>query len=256
MTLDFNHGANLPVTDIRAADISDRVNAHVDAAFYAKRAAEPTREYIGASAIGNECLRAVQFGYMQVAPDPGRITGKTLRIWETGHVFEDAIASWLKLAGFDLEVVDPETKKQFGFNVLDDEGQGHFDGIVRSGPLPLAYPFLWECKALNLKGWTDVKKHGVAVAKPLYMGQVAIGQAYLELHENPAIFTALNKNTSELYHELVPFDQRLAQDMSDRMVRVVEATQSKLLLPRAFSSPDFFKCKFCDFNRTCWDRCK
>lgn len=257
INLDFNHGATLPVTDPRAQNFSDRVNSHIDAAFFAKRKAEPPREYVGASAVGAECLRSVQLGYMGVAPDAGRMTGAKLRIFEIGHVFEAAVASWIRMAGFDLEVVDPVTQKQFGFNVLDDEGQGHFDGIIRGGPLPLAYPFLWECKALNAKGWQSVKKSGLHVAKPAYAGQVAIGQAYLKLHENPAMWTALNKDTEELHHEQVPFDQPLAQEMSDRMARVVRDTKQQKIIPRPFSSAEHHHCKhLCDFPGTCWKMSK
>jgi hypothetical protein len=97
-SMDFNHGAALPATDVRAVDISDRINAHIDAAFHAKRAAEPERNYVGASAIGNDCLRAVQLQRLKIPAD--RPTeGKMLRIWETGHVFEAALADWLKMAG-------------------------------------------------------------------------------------------------------------------------------------------------------------
>ena len=55
---------------------------------------------------------------------------------------------------------------------------------------------------------------------------MAIYQAYLELHEHPAIFTALNADTMEVYTELVPFDAALAQRMSDRAVKVITATEA------------------------------
>ena len=44
------------------------------------------------------------------------------------------------------------------------------------------------------------------LSKPIYAAQVAIYQAYLELHDYPAIFTAINVDTMEIYTELVPFD--------------------------------------------------
>src|ERR1700761_1058400 len=178
-SFDFNHGAQLPVDDIRAADISDRINAHIDAAFFRNRAAEGVRNYIGASAIGNECLRAVQLQRLHIPPDK-EPEGKMLRIWETGHVFEAAIAEWIRMAGFDLEVVDTNGK-QFTWRVLDDEAGGSVDGIVRSGPLPLAYPILWECKALKASSWQETKKKGLYISKPYYAKQFAINQAYLEL---------------------------------------------------------------------------
>lgn len=253
-SLDFNHGAQLPAADMRAADISDRINAHVDAAFFAKRAAEPAREYIGASAIGNDCLRAVQLQRLKIAPDAPP-AGKMLRIWETGHVFEAAIAAWLNMAGFKLDTLDA-SQKQFTWRVMDDEAGGSVDGILRAGPLPIAMPCLWECKALKASSWQDLKKRGLYISKPYYAKQFAINQAYLELHENPGIFTALNKDTSELYHELVSFDQPLAQRSSDDMVTVVDAIEQQVLLPRAFSGPDNFKCRMCDFTKTCWEKLK
>ena len=73
-------------------------------------------------------------------------------------------------------------------------------------PEGFAYPALWENKCLGNKSWRDLEKTGLAVAKPVYAAQVAIYQTYLELHEHPAIFTALNADTMEIYTELVPFD--------------------------------------------------
>jgi hypothetical protein len=250
-TRNFNHGGARPA---EAGDISDRINAHIDAAFFESRGREAARDYVGASAIGNDCLRAVQLGYMKVPVDDGRITGRLLRIFATGHVFEAALGEWLKQAGFALDILDPATQRQFGFSMLDGEGQGHVDGILRGGPVAMAYPALWECKTLNDKSWQEIKKKGLHVAKPLYAGQIAINQAYLQLHEHPALFTALNKNTSELYHALIPFDAALAQAMSDRMLRIVEATAQQILLPRAYSTPDFYKCRFCDHANTCWNK--
>jgi hypothetical protein len=127
--------------------------------------------------------------------------------------------------------------------VLDEEGGGSIDGKITSGPLPMEYPFQWECKALKASSWQDTKEAGLYISKPYYAKQFAINQAYLEL-TNPGIFTALNKDTSELYHELVYFDQPLAQTASDNMVRVIEAIEEQVLLPRAFAS----RTPMCDFN--------
>ena len=82
--------------------------------------------------------------------------------------------------------------------------------------------------------------------------QVAIYQAYLELHEHPAIFTALNADTMEIYTELVPFDAALAQRMSDRAVKVITATEAGELLPRAFNDPTHFECRMCAWQDRCW----
>ena len=100
-------------------------------------------------------------------------------------------------------------------------------------------------------------KNGVANAKPVYAAQIALYQAYMDasvpgLATNPALFTAINKDTAELHHELVPFDAELAQRMSDRAVRILQATDAGDLLPRIARERDFFECRTCAFAQRCW----
>jgi hypothetical protein len=97
-----------------------------------------------------------------------------------------------------------------------------------------------------------VEKHKLAVSKPVYAAQIALYQSYLELHEQPALFTAVNADTMEIYAELIPFDARLAQRMSDRAARVITATESGELLPRSFTDSTHFECKFCAWAERCW----
>ena len=56
----------------------------------------------------------------------------------------------------------------------------------------------------------------------------------------------------EIYTELVPFDAALAQKMSDRAVRVIQATEAGELLPRSFAQADHFECRFCSYAERCW----
>jgi len=50
----------------------------------------------------------------------------------------------------------------------------------------------------------------------------------------------------------VPFDAALAQRMSDRAVKVIQATEAGELLPRVASEPSFYECKYCAWARRCW----
>lgn len=116
---------------------------------------------------------------------------------------------------------------------------------------------LWECKSLKAASWKDTVKRGVAVSKPVYAAQITTYQAYMEsqipgLSANPALFTAINKDTAELHHELVPFDAPLAQRMSDRAVKVITATEAGELLPRVTNDPAWYECKFCAWQERCW----
>ena len=74
----------------------------------------------------------------------------------------------------------------------------------------------------------------------------------MELTDNPCLFTVINKNTSEIFYELVPFNQDLAQYASDRAVDILKATKQNEMLPRIAQNRDVFDCKWCQFADTCW----
>jgi hypothetical protein len=148
-------------------------------------------------------------------------------------------------AGFDLK------SGQEGFRTCEGFIAGHVDGIIHSGPDCISYPCLWECKTLGSKGWNKVNKEKVKKAYPVYYGQMQIYMAYMELDENPALFTALNADTMELYHEAVPFDQQAAQSLSDKGVRVIEACLAGEKLPRLSDDPTWFQCKMCPYQERC-----
>ncbi len=238
------------------------VNAAIDTALVAGNAATPPRSYLGGSRLGHPCERALQFEFTATPKDEGAgFDGRLLRIFGIGHALEDVAVGWLRGAGFDLYTRKGNRPdgEQFGFAVAGGRIRGHVDGIFAGGPtIPgMAFPALWECKTMNAKAWRETSNKGVAIAKPIYAAQVAVYQAYMDaavpgVADNPALFTAINKDTAELHHELVPFDADLAQRMSDRAVRVLRATDAGELLPRLATAPDFHECRFCPWAERCW----
>jgi hypothetical protein len=247
--LDSNHRAST----------AEQINALVDAALIAERDATPPRTYLGASRLGHACERALQFEFAGAPKDEGAdFGGQTLRIFAIGHQLEDLAIRWLRAAGIDL-VTQKRDGGQFGFSVAGGRIRGHVDGIIADAPagVGIRVPALWECKTMNAKNWRACVKDGVTVSKPVYAAQIAIYQAYMEpsvpeISAAPALFTAINKDTAELYHELVPFDADLAQRMSDRAVRILPATDAGELLPRIAAKRDFFECRFCAHAERCW----
>ena len=249
MMLDFNHRPTF----------HEQVSELIDGALALERDAQTPRDYLGASRLGVTCERALQYEYTRTPTDPGReFSGRVLRIFEVGHVLEDLAIRWLRLIGVDLYTHKPQGG-QFGFSVAGGRIKGHVDGIVNGGPasLGMRYPALWECKTMNDKSWRDTVKNGVTKSKPVYAAQMAIYQAYMEtsipgISQNPALFTAINKDSQELWFELVPFDGGLAQRMSDRAVRIITATDSGEVLPRFSTTPTHFECRFCSWHERCW----
>lgn len=247
--LDFNHRPKL----------SEKINLLIDKALTAEHSKQSSRDYLGASRLGVSCNRALQFEYTDTPKDEDQnFTGRTLKIFQAGHVFEELMIKWLRLAGINL-ITQKQNGNQFGFAVAGGKVKGHIDGVIIDAPedLEFNFPMLWECKSLNDKSWKDVVKKGLFVSKPIYAAQVAIYQAYMEnqiegICKNPALFTAINKDTAEIHFELVPFDQELAQKTSDKAVKILCATVAQELLPRIATDSTHFECKFCPWQQRCW----
>jgi len=261
-----------------AAAFSEAFGALIDIAMQAKQQMEKPRTYLGGSRLGVECERALGYEYAKAKKDEGReFEGKILRIFDRGHDAETRFADYLRLAGFTILTERPDGK-QFGFYIAKDgEGvariAGHCDGIITGWAAPdttewpaalreasepifavargMKFPCLWEMKSLGDKGWKDTQKKGVQVSKPVYYTQVQIYMHQFVIHENPALFTAINGNTGEIYAELVPFSPVAVQAGIDRGARVVSAL-SATELPRISKEPTDFRCKFCDYAIRCW----
>lgn len=230
----------------------DAIVELIDKGIQAARSKAPKRNYLGASLIGEECERVLQFHYFNVPVDPGKETeGRILRIFDRGNDHEERMIHYLRGAGFDLRTRDSKGR-QYEFSLLDGKIKGHCDGVIVAGPAVMQYPALWENKCLGCKYWKQLEKEHLRKYSPVYYGQVQIMQAYFELDENPALFTAVNADTEEIYVELVPFDAEAAQKVSDRAVRVIKSCDAGELLPRVSNDPTFFKCKWCAWNERCF----
>ena len=206
---------------------------------------ENTRKYLGASAIGSECPRKIQFDWMVDPVHPARLRD----IFARGHFFEQLTRNHLVKAGFKFAA--PE---RLGFKALDGLFRGNADGILIGGPdLPgLGYPCLWEHKCLGAKSWRAIERDGLEKNYPQYAAQVAIYQAYLNVTEHPALFTIVNADNCERLHFLVPFNAEHAQQWSDRAVTVIEATKAGELLERVTDNPADWRCKMCGHRERCW----
>lgn len=233
--------------------VADSITKVVDDAIVANEEKRERRKYIGASSIGDECQRKIQYRYLNYTIDKDKaFSARTLRIFQFGHEIENYASKWLRDAGFDLRT-EHKDGKQFGFSIADGEIRGHIDGVICDGPVEMGYPALWECKSANDNKFKAFVRHGVAKANPVYATQLALYQTYMELYEHPALFTVINKNTSEIYYELVPYNKKLAQEASDKAVNILTAAKAGDILPRIAHTKDFFLCKFCEFKETCWE---
>lgn len=233
--LDFNR------TEISAQPISNAINTLIS---LTRLPEKNTRQYLGASAIGSECIRKVQFDWMCDPVHEGRL----LDVFARGHFFEDQSRRHLIRAGFKF--APPERLR---FETAGELFRGHADGILLGGPeLPsLIFPCIWEHKCMNAKNWRAIDRDGLVKPFPHYAAQIAIYQAYLDL-PNPALVTVTNADTCDRLHLLLLFDAEHAQYWSDRAVMVIEATRAGELLPRITDDKTDWRCKMCGHFARCW----
>jgi hypothetical protein len=233
---DFN------ATELSAAPINVALNALIDASVFP----ENTRGYLGASAVGHPCMRRIQFDWMCDPQHPARIRD----IFDRGHYFEARTREHLVHAGFKFA---PDERLRF--KALGGMLSGHADGILIDGPKiirDIAFPALWECKALNDKGWRSLDRDGLDKAYPQYAAQVSLYQHFLGVGDHPAIFTSINANSCERVHLLIPFNIDRANYWIERAQTIIKATAAGELLPRFTDNPNNWKCRLCGHTERCW----
>ena len=251
--VDLNAGSGFIYGRAAPADqTGTRLNVLIDAALVSADQMKPPRDYLGASRIGEPCARKLVYEYTRAPKDDGRgFDGGTLRIFDVGHDLEDLCIGWLRSAGFDLRTRN-RAGEQFGFSIAGGRIRGHIDGAIVDGPdIGTRWPALYEHKALGQKSWTDVVSRGVRAARPVYFAQVQLYMAYMQLAV--ALFTATNRNSLALYHEIVPFDAAEAQALSDKAVAVLRSAEAGELPPRIATTSDFYLCRCCPYARRCWE---
>jgi hypothetical protein len=242
-----SHGHD-KMPDFNIANLTDQpFNVGINALIERTSMPELPRPYLGASAIGDDCARRIQYDWW-CKPE---LAARVRRIFERGHFFEFRTREQLIEAGFKFST----NRADLEFTAFDGNFRGHADGLILAGPdLPdahLAYPCLWECKALNGKNWRAVAKNGLIKTFPKYAAQVSVYQRHLN-RINPVLFTAANADTCELLHFVVPFNAQAAQYWADRAAMIIAATRAGELLPRVANDRDNFHCKICPHKGRCW----
>jgi hypothetical protein len=205
-----------------------------------------TRAYLGASSAGDECMRKIQFEWLCSSFEGAR---QQLRFGR-GHAIEAIARAQLSASGFAF--APPEALEFTALEYL----KGHADGIViHAPPLPSVYfalPAIRECKCIYAKGWRSLVKDGLAKTYPKYATQIALYQRYLD-KANPALFTAVNADSCETMHFLVPYDRVRAEQAIERIAEVIAATREERLLERAYHDPSDYRCvSQCGHRERCW----
>ncbi len=78
--------------------MENKLAAMLDSAIAQENRQKPKRSYLGASRLGENCARKLQYEFMGAKPDHP-FTGKQLRTFAMGHHLESLVIAWMKDQG-------------------------------------------------------------------------------------------------------------------------------------------------------------
>jgi hypothetical protein len=206
---------------------------------------DQNRPHLGASQIGEECERKLWYSFRHCLTPA--FDGRMLRLFETGRLEEERVIRNLRKAGFEIWDVDPETKKQFRFEMWGGHFSGSLDGVgMRFLEAPKT-PHVIEIKTSNNAGFTQMLKKGVLLAKPTHYAQMQIYMSFLKLTR--AYYIMVNKDNDKIYGERVEESKSYADILIEKAERIIFASEPGEKLGDTEKS---FCCKFCDYHSLCW----
>ena len=199
---------------------------------------------LGASSIGTECSRAVWYAWRAFIKP--KFNGRMLRLFRTGHLQEDRIVDDLKVAGFSVWEVDPDTNEQWTYT----DTTGHFvaklDGVIKGVVGAEKTPHTLEIKTHSKKSFDEVCKAGVIRAKPVHFAQMLAGMYLSGLRRG--LYVALCKDNEQYYIERIAFDASAAAKLGEKIGKIISST---LPPERISDKEDYFACKWCDSVGVC-----
>jgi hypothetical protein len=158
---------NLNRANLSLEPINTAINGAIERA--AATAAELPRPYLGASIVGHECLRRIQFDWWIKPEHPAQ----NIERFRRGDYFEERMRRHLIAAGFRFA-----PSEATAFTAVDGALRGHCDGVIMHGPDLLGayaiYPLIWEHKALKAESWRAIERDGLGKRFTQYLAQVAL----------------------------------------------------------------------------------
>lgn len=238
-----------------------QIEADVDA-FCRQHFKSEHRNHLGASEIGHPCAAKVwgKFRWLKLEKHSGRM----LRLFERGHLEESRFVLILRGIGFEVRDV-ADNGEQFRIVGVDGHFGGSLDAIAKAPAryqIPDEIIIVNEYKTHGEKSFTklagpkdkngDGRKfvtgtHGVRVAKPVHFSQMcSYGRAY---GYKFALYVAVNKDTDEIYFEIVPLDFLHADDLFRKADSVIHSQEQPAKIAQ---TETFFECKYCHLSGICF----
>ena len=199
------------------------------------------RGYIGASSIGNKCLRSIYYGFVNTPTKP--YSAKQQRTFEIGKRLEGMIIDYIELAGFRVQRPEPG---QYGIPCNDDEIElfsGNMDGLLY---LTESHVVVLEIKTAKASEYKKFVETGVKAWKPTYYAQL---QSYMGMKKlNRALIVVLCKDNSDWHCEWVEYDDIVYHELRAKAQMVIDSVEPP---PKINQNPCWYECQMCKYKEIC-----
>lgn len=224
-------------------EIARRVVEMIDEAYREEEPYERKRGAIGASAAGSTCIARLGFHLRGFPDDP--VPPRRKRLFRAGHEIEKWVVRDLRAAGLDVWDKDDLTGRQHRREWLGGHVVCYADGLIGLEIGGEKVTAILEVKSTNSAIFSKVKRHGVKLAHRQYFGQLLTEMALFKAAF--ALFVAYNKDTSDYYAELVPWDQDEWDDIHAHLQAALDGEMFRIAEHKTH-----FVCRTCPKTKVCW----
>jgi hypothetical protein len=221
---------------------------------------EDFRSHLGASTIGDVCERRIWSNFRWLKKE--HFGGRMHRLFKRGHFEEPKFIHRLRRIGFEIFEFDGDGKQ---YKISGHKGHygGSLDSVtIAPARFQLTDPLLVEYKTHGEKSFAKLagpilkktpdivrdkaKAEGLRKSKPVHYSQMcSYGQAYGLKY---GLYCAINKNTDELYFEIVELDWTHGTNLYAKAERIIF---SQTPPPKVAETAAYFECKMCHLSALC-----
>jgi hypothetical protein len=205
---------------------------------------EGFRSHLGCSVIGKECSREIWYGFRWATRE--KFEGRMIRLFNRGHLEEGRFLAIIKMIGCEVWQ-QTEDGKQFRIKHAGGHVGGSLDAVIMGIlDIPKGEACLGEFKTHSQKSFDQLPVGGFKKSKPEHYVQMQLYMRKMKL--NYGLYLAVNKNTDEIWGEIIELDPAFADLHFTNAKSLVFSDSPPLKL---YNSPGWYKCRFCTFKDIC-----
>lgn len=224
--------------------LAERIGRDIDE-YCVKTFEDGPRKHLGASLLGHECARYLQYTYRWM--HHRIVDGRMQRLFKRGHNEEASFVQYLRGIGFTVWQFQEDGVTQYRCSALGQHFGGSLDGInLPPSRYDVAEQLLCEFKTNKEGSFDRLKTYGVQKEKGQHYVQMCTYGKFYKLRYG--LYMNKNKDNDDIYIEIAELDWSLADE---RMRLAEQVINAKTLMPRCSESPTYWKCKSCDMKGIC-----